>query len=442
VCLLGKCAVSCNRDGACAQGQTCALNLVGDTAPSPTTKLVSTCTARRASKMPGAACARDAECDRGSCQLGVCAELCGVSADCHGTGFSCAKMVALLDNGKTPEFQACLPSKATLQIQSTDGNLVVPSTARAMALYTTLSSFDFNTIVGFASLTSPSGKQLYTPPMKPNEVAQYYALPVRYQPAETDSTMLLPNSPLVMMETGLWTFTTGATAPAFLTTTAYLRLGDPPPTTGTAPLNIYFTDLSSACNALTVEKAQSGALDGMVTEIKSIFQQAGVSFSAVNFVAAPDGTPNTLRSELGPTATLYPDLDNVLRAATNGGKTSVGFDVVLVKSITDGGGLANGILGIAGGIPSSPILGSPHSGVAVSVQTLCSLGMTTFGSTSAHELGHSVGLYHSVEMDNHTDPLPDTGTEKTNVMYWEENTGTILSPQQGQVIRNDPKVQW
>ncbi|HZS36787.1 MAG TPA: hypothetical protein VFF06_08175, partial [Polyangia bacterium] len=139
-----------------------------------------------------------------------------------------------------------------------------------------------------------------------------------------------------------------------------------------------------------------------------------------------------------------PDLDNTLQAATSGTTNPVGFDVVLIRTITDQNGAASNILGIAGGIPASPVLGTPHSGVVVSIESMCANrggSSALLGTTMGHELGHSVGLFHSQEQDGNTDPLTDTAVDgQTNLMYWLESSGQHLSVQQGQVIRDDPKV--
>ena len=43
---------------------------------------------------------------------------------------------------------------------------------------------------------------------------------------------------------------------------------------------------------------------------------------------------------------------------------------------------------------------------------------------------------------NTKDPLTDTATDgSNNLMYWLEDSGQHLSPQQSQVVRNDMKVQ-
>ena len=61
-------------------------------------------------------------------------------------------------------------------------------------------------------------------------------------------------------------------------------------------------------------------------------------------------------------------LDDVLLAATSNQNTTVGLDVVLVRAIVNAQNQDVGILGIAGGIPSSPVLGTPHSGSIVRIE--------------------------------------------------------------------------
>jgi hypothetical protein len=442
LCQLGTCAVSCQKDGVCPRGQTCALNPIGDSAPTPTTRISPSCVARRGTGQTGAACAKDADCDRGACQLGVCVEMCLAAGDCHGTGLSCATLYALLDDGKTPSFQACLPSHAVLSFPAPDSQLVpVPSIAQSLGFLVQASAFDFDNVVGMAGLTSPSGKTLYTPPSATTAQADFLKLIVRYLPAETSSAMVLPNSPAFTMEPGIYSYQVGSSKFTTLTTTAYLKLGDPPMPTGSIALNVYLPDLSGACTTMNLAKAQAGGLDGAISQVKSLYQQTGLSITSVNFIDAAGAMPTVVRAPLSPSAPRLPDVDDILMSATKKGTGPAALDVVLVKAITDQNGAQQGVLGIAGGIPGDMVLGTPHAGVIMSLQTLCTLGMTAFGSTMAHELGHTLGLFHNVEQSGIRDPLTDTGTSSTNVMYWIEQQGTVFSPQQGQVIRNNPRVQ-
>src|SRR5581483_6291120 len=393
------------------------------------------CAARRKTGAPGATCTMDADCDRGICLIGVCAELCVSSGDCHGTGMSCTAMsvpVDASDASMLPKLQACLPQSGTI---SYDASLVpwlpVPAQAHAMSIYIFLSSFDFADDVGVTSLIDPSGTKQYTPPATLND---YYNLPIRYAPAETSSVMQVPNSPAVTLSPGVWQFAFAASS-TFGAPTArvYLKLGSV--TSGKLPLNFYITDLSAACTHVNASNAAT-ALASDISDIRNIFAQAGLTISNVTFHDVTG--PNTIKVNTASSGSMLQDLDNILRTDTAGKGTTPGLDVVLVRQIQDPNGADSGVLGIAGGIPGAPELGTAHSGAVVSIETKCN---NYFAPTASHELAHTLGLYHNVEQDGHHDPLTDTAADgQNNLMYWIENQGMHLTVQQSTVIRDDVKV--
>lgn len=111
--------------------------------------------------------------------------------------------------------------------------------------------------------------------------------------------------------------------------------------------------------------------------------------------------------------------------------------------------------GIAGSVPiPMQVNGTRRSGVAVAIggQTTTSLG-----ETIAHELGHSLGLYHTSEFNNGgdtdlLDPISDTPTcpelagsdpgtclDDTNVMF-PQLTGTMMNFSAGQLTVLKPTV--
>lgn len=61
------------------------------------------------------------------------------------------------------------------------------------------------------------------------------------------------------------------------------------------------------------------------------------------------------------------------------------------------------------------------------------------GTLIAHELGHYLGLYHTVEADGGEDTLTDTGAD--NLMHWVSRTD-VLSASQMRIIRRHPSIIW
>lgn len=429
-CLSGVCSQTCNRDAACDATQTCLPNLSGTT-------ITDACAARRKTAAPGATCTMDSDCDRGICLVGVCAELCVSSGDCHGSGMVCSNMELPLDTvgdaSMLPKLQVCLPQSGTISYQPLAQWLPVPAHARAMSIYVFLPTFDFGDAAGVSSLIDPAGTAQYTPP---TTIAAYYALPIRYAPAETSSVMQVPNSPSVKLTAGAWQMQYGAqSALASPAARVYYKLAAGAIAAGKLPLNFYITDLSAACATMTAADAAT-VLAGDITDMRNIFAQAGLTISDVTFHDVSG--PNTIKVDTTSATSMLPDLDNILRTDTAGKGTTPGLDVVLVRQIQDRNGANSGVLGIAGGIPSAPELGTPHSGAVVSIETHCA---GYFGPTAAHELAHTLGLYHNVEQDGHHDPLTDTAADgQNNLMYWIENQGRHLTVQQSTVIRDDVKV--
>ncbi len=441
-CLQQICVQGCTRDADCESTQTCFVNPTGDDRATPTTRIVPICITKRGTAAPGSACSKDADCDRGSCQLGMCVEMCASGGDCTRSGTDCAGMFLELSNKTQPSFKGCLPSKAVIDFDGASEIIALPSTAQSFAIYSHVEPFDFTLAVGVTSLTDPNGMNLYTPPMTS---ADFYSLAVRYVPTEASSTMLVPNSPVVTLIPGVYLFAAATSGTTIPTKHVYMKLSSAGPfTSGTAPLNIYYTDLTSACKPTTFAQLKGGSLQSAISTLQRIYMQASITFSSINFIDISSSVGNTIKvSTSMQAADQLPDLDMLLMNATANRGTSAGFDVVLIRSITDQNGNPSGVLGIAGGIPANPVLGTAHTGAAVSLDTLCFTNMDTFGSTLGHELGHSVGLFHNIEMDStEHDPLTDTaGDGQNNLMYWLEDSGEHLSLEQGTVMRNDPKVQ-
>jgi hypothetical protein len=177
----------------------------------------------------------------------------------------------------------------------------------------------------------------------------------------------------------------------------------------------------------------------MVSKLQAIWGQshAGVTFDPITFVDSDAPSSIDANSDTG--------LGRALQAASK--NSGGGADLVLVRAINP-----NGVLGIAGGIPSAPgVKNNPRTGAVFAMSLLCipaaNYTLASLGQTAAHELGHSFGLSHVLERDGHGDPLgngmgPSESTQqgKMNLMYWSAEGGESLTAEQGQVLRSMPQV--
>lgn len=435
LCLSGICRAACDNEAACPVAETCAVNAIGDNGELfPTTQIRPACIPRRGGATPGKACEVDDDCDQGSCQFGRCVNLCSADAQCGSTA-ACSTLAVYLDSGTYPNVKVCLPV-GTLTFATPLSLASIPSTAQSFALFATLTkTTDYENVAGIATMSEPDGNEIYTVPE--SEDAFYNAL-IRYYPTEISSTMLVPNSPAYTLKQGMYSFTAGSSKGGAMSVTGYVKIAKAPITTGTLSLNFYVTDLSGgACDRAKVTEANGATkLANAISEIKSIYEQAGITIADVTFQTST--ATNTIASD------APGDLGRVLEAGTKGHQTEVGMDIVLIRSISSSSSPGLISLGIAGGIPSAPVLGNPHSGVVVAMDAVCDYGndwQSVLASTIAHEAGHSMGLFHNVEQTGARDAITDNnGDGASSLMYWLEYGGSKLSAQQAEVLRHDPKV--
>jgi hypothetical protein len=443
VCQAGECRAvvsaagdPCDRERACGPGQRCLPDLTDGDGDG---MLAATCQPEATGGATGADCTIDATCASGTCVLGRCTELCAQDDDCAG-GLNCALIPRVAVAG-SPLLRGCLQAGGALVhripvLQSHQTILVpVPSTALSFALVTRIG--DDTQLAGVARVISPSGTLLYD---TPTTVDEFYANPLRHQPAPAISTLLVPNTPALDLETGVYLIEVGSFFPAGGNGTAVpdvevvYKLGS----ATTLDLNLYFLDLADHPCALaggfaevqigtgkTLDATTAPDLPGMddfLQELQTILSGAGISIGQLRFLDLP-GRPELdgLRAQ---------DLSRLLQLSTH----ADGINLYFVRSIAP-----VGIQALAGGNPGPPGLpGTSASGIAVSVDTLCYRGWTDLARATAHQLGRFMGLYRNREPDGHSDPIPDSGSDAANLMYFSEFGGTALSAGQAQVLRLYP----
>ncbi|GAC1348098.1 MAG: hypothetical protein NVSMB23_28490 [Myxococcales bacterium] len=270
---------------------------------------------------------------------------------------------------------------------------------------------------------------------------------------------------------------------------------------GTLDVGIYLVSAPgglTAAAAATAAQSPTTELGRMIQTLQTLYKQAGICLGTVTFYDVPTWAQNRYSVSIDADRTdPCSALDQMFANLSQSGNTLNFFFVASITSSSQGGTMT---VGIDGTIPGpATVGGTVHSGAAVSSADLnlptgpsacgTAIDFTPRGTCGAdrvayivaHEGGHALGLYHTVEaLGDAFDPLSDTpqcscascrpssasatcGSDpKTsyqmsvaactaggaclggdNLMFWQLGAGSMgsLSSQQQQVMRGNPAVQ-
>ena len=449
VCFGGDCVPveselgdACERERDCGAGQTCAIEDVDSDGDD---RLSAQCAAQLPGGVLGTRCTADDDCASGSCNIGLCTEVCATRFDCPST-FSCTLIPRLAPaDGMPPElldsafFDGCFPSNGTVDIDFNLNEshellpLLVPGNARSISISAQSASPTLS--VGPSFLAAPTGSVWYTTPTNQEE---FLANPVRFEPLVGRSTLLAPNRPDLELVAGVFTVRVGTFLPngqeasEVPQVTLFYKLGE----SATLDINVHFLDLEShGCQVqiggapLSAETAPAHVgLREFTDRISTIFEPAGIEVGEIRFfdIAGQPGLDILDQSRL-------PELLSI--AAANHA-TNNGVNIFVVRSIAPVGLQVIGLPGV--GSPGSTGRDSSFA-VALSLDTLCYRDWRTTARLVAHSIARQMGLFRNREPGGaFEDPIDDSTGSIGNLLFFSEFGGTGISTGQAMILRHHP----
>lgn len=302
----------------------------------------------------------------------------------------------------------------------------VPDDARAVTLS---ADGPLETLMVFERIEDGAGRAWVSAAPGPMDDADRAALafpgpflsPNRAVWGDSVATALLPNNPAVRPAPGRWQAVLAAVPPPLAPADVFVQIErGAAPAEGRLDLHFHFTE---AAGWRAADAAMDAEFRRMLNGASVLLREVGVEVGRVTYTDVPVSTYSV---------SVQVELPRLLRLSAH----ETGLSVFVVGRIEDamGGPLA----GIAGAVPtSSGLAGTGANGIAIARPLADG---RTLGATLAHEIGHGLGLFHTVEANpaygDQLDDTPPGEDSRTNVMYpTAGQEGRRFSPQQGAILR-------
>ncbi len=242
------------------------------------------------------------------------------------------------------------------------------------------------------------------------------------------ATAMIPNNPRVTPAPGRWRVRLAADPPPppeeTIELIAQLEAG-PVPARGRLDLHFHFTD---AGNWSAETAADDPDFRQVLNHVTVLLRDVGIDVGQISYRDVPVVRGTIVARRLSRLLALS--------------ERETGVSIFLVGRIEDD--LGGPMAGLAGSVPtSSAIIGSGANGIAVARRF--AMEPSALALTITHEIGHALGLFHTVEVGTpYVDQLDDTpeGEMSTrNLMHpIAGETAQRFSAEQGRVMRSSRAV--
>ncbi len=419
----------CNSEWECGFGQSCVLDeddYDGDG------RLTATCQAQGEGGNVGSVCTTDEDCRNTLCTLGHCSQVCAVREDCPVTSFcdSIPRILGEPKEGRSASFDGCLLSGVlSTPIPMTESfgtiHLPVPRSAESFSIVTSVD--DSSHLVGVKRVLAPNNQSLFS---EPSSQEEFLANPIRYARSKDVSTLQFPSDAIHQTQEGIYEIQVEASLPPFGPGTAIPEVTAHYKLTQSRYLDLtfYFANLEDhPCRDkledgdLSASTAQlsEGFSESYIGEIRRIFESADIR------IAAPVTLKDVQRADLDG-ITDQEDLRKLFSLADN----ETGIAIFVVRSLP-----SSGVQTLGTTIPGPPRTpGTPSSGIAVSLDSLCYRSWETLARITAHSIAGQMGLWNNRDPEGTLDPIGDSDRSSSNLMYFGEFGGTEISAGQSRVL--------